>query len=142
MSGTSFGNSQGKSKFKMRFSWLFLFNLALTRAAGRFQKVKTALNICLVNGGSSCYMCMIFSSWIDQYSRSNQLRQVFRFCTAIYTYVYTYINFISLSFENGLTDVCSILPNILGTLCRKIDDELRDYIGGLIIDALRQSDAL
>ena len=85
---------------------------------------------------------MIFSSWIDQYSRSNQLRQVFRFCTAIYTYVYTYINFISLSFENGLTDVCSILPNILGTLCRKIDDELRDYIGGLIIDALRQSDAL
>ena len=61
----------------MRLSLLFLSNFTLTSAAGKFNEFKSELisNI-TANGGSSCYMCMIFSSWIDQYSRSNQLRQV------------------------------------------------------------------
>ena len=35
--GTPFKNSQGKNKFKMRFSWLCLSNLTLTSAAGKFN---------------------------------------------------------------------------------------------------------
>ena len=38
------------------------------------------------------------------------------------------------SFENGLKDVCAILPNVLGRLCMKIEKELGDYIGGSGID--------
>ena len=37
VSGTPFKNSQGKNKFKMRFSWLFLSNFTLTNAAGKFN---------------------------------------------------------------------------------------------------------
>ena len=38
------------------------------------------------------------------------------------------------SFENGLKDVCAILPNVLGRLCMKIDEGLGHYIGGSRID--------
>ena len=38
------------------------------------------------------------------------------------------------SFENGLKDVCAILPNVLERLCMKIDEELGDYIGGSRMD--------
>ena len=38
------------------------------------------------------------------------------------------------SYENGLKDVCAILPNVLGRLCMKIDEELGDYIGGSRLD--------
>ena len=32
------------------------------------------------------------------------------------------------SYENGLNDVCFILPDILGTLCKQVQNEFGDYI--------------
>ena len=43
---------------------------------------------------------------------------------------------LAFSYENGLNDVCAILPNVLGRLCMKIVEELGDYIGGTRIDHL------